>query len=107
MKKWQLKKSGKSALVVVIVFVTVTILGGVFGMQSVQADTTVTSNASVNVNASCTITTGGDDITDTIDPGTYEEYTGTGINVSCNDPGGYALYAIGFSGDSYDAPNNN
>ncbi|MBR2766769.1 hypothetical protein IKD67_01655, partial [Candidatus Saccharibacteria bacterium] len=41
------------------------------------------------------------------DPGTYEEYTGTGINVSCNDPGGYALYAIGFSGDSYDAPNNN
>lgn len=32
MKKWQLKKSGKSALVVVTCLATVTILGGVFGM---------------------------------------------------------------------------
>ena len=106
-KKWQLKKSGKSALVVVICLVAVTILGLVFGVQSVKADTTVTSNASVIVNASCTITTGGGEYSETIDPGTSKTITGNGINVSCNDSGGYALYAIGFSGDSYDTPNNN
>ena len=76
-------------------------------MQSVKADTTVTSNASVIVNASCTITTGGGEYSETIDPGTSKTITGNGINVSCNDSGGYALYAIGFSGDSYDTPNNN
>ena len=100
--------TSQAAIISVAFFSSCTILSGmILSSSTTKADTTVTSNASVNVNASCTITTGGDNITDTIDPGTYEEYTGTGINVSCNDPGGYALYAIGFSGDSYDAPNNN
>ena len=75
--------------------------------REVFADTTVTSNASVIINASCTITTGGGEYSETIDPGTSKTITGNGINVSCNDSGGYALYAIGFSGDSYDTPNNN
>ena len=34
-------------------------------------------------------------------PGGIEEIVSDGINVSCNDAGGYALYAIGYSGDSY------
>lgn len=85
-----------------------TMLSGVIITSSTTyADTTVSSNASVIVNASCTITTGGGEYSETIDPGTSKTITGNGINVSCNDSGGYALYAIGFSGDSYDAPNNN
>ena len=85
-----------------------TVLSGIILASSItHADTTVSSNASVIVNASCTITTGGGEYSETIDPGTSKTITGNGINVSCNDSGGYALYAIGFSGDSYDTPNNN
>lgn len=65
-----------------------------------------TSNVAVIVNAACSIITGGGAYSKTISPGTSEEITGSGINVSCNDSSGYALYAVGFSGDSYTAPNN-
>ena len=76
-----------------------TIIGGlVLSSATTHADTSKTSSVSVTVNTACTITTGGGTYSQTIDPGTYEEITGSGINVSCNDTGGYALYAIGFSG---------
>lgn len=70
------------------------------------AENDKTSNVAVVVNAACSITTGGGTYSKTISPGTSEEITGNGINVSCNDSSGYALYAVGFSGDSYTTPNN-
>ena len=68
--------------------------------------TSKTSNVAVVVNTACTITTGGGIHSKTIDPGTSDTIEGNPINVSCNDTGGYALYAVGFSGDSYYTPNN-
>ena len=88
----------------------ITLLSGfvlIGSLTYADASTTKTSSVSVIVNAACTITTGGGIYSKTIDPGTFDTITGNNINVSCNDTGGYALYAIGFSGDSYDTPNNN
>lgn len=70
------------------------------------AENDKTSNVAVIVNATCSITTGGGTYSKTISPGTSEEITGSGINVTCNDSSGYALYAVGFSGDSYATPDN-
>ena len=91
-----------------ISLLVLTILCGFFLSSTiVKADDTTSDSVSIQIDIACTITTGGGTYSDTIDPGTYKEITGNPINVSCNDPGGYALYAIGFSGDSYDAPDNN
>lgn len=86
-----------------------TILCGLFLSSTiVKADNNTTSDSvSIQINTACTITTGGGTYSDNINPGSYKEITGNNINVSCNDAGGYALYAIGFSGNSYDAPDNN
>jgi hypothetical protein len=43
--------------------------------------------------------------TATIDPGTYSEISGSKLVTLCNDSEGYSIYAIGFSGDSYDTDN--
>ena len=91
-------------------FLLLTILfsGFLLSSSSIHADnsTSKTSNVAVVVNTACTITTGGGIHSKTIDPGTSDTIEGNPINVSCNDTGGYALYAVGFSGDSYDTPNN-
>ena len=91
-------------------FLLLTILfsGFLLSSSSIHADnsTSKTSNVAVVVNTACTITTGGGIHSKTIDPGTSDTIEGNPINVSCNDTGGYALYAVGFSGDSYDTPSN-
>ena len=91
----------------ILLFVTV-ISGVVLSNSSTHADITSTkgSTVAVTVDSACTITTGGGNYYRTITPGTSEEIVGNGINVSCNDNNGYALYAIGYSGDSYESPNN-
>ena len=91
----------------ILLFITV-ISGVVLSSSSTHADITSTkgSSVAVTVNSACTITTGGGNYYRTITPGTSEEIVGNGINVSCNDNNGYALYAIGYSGDSYESPNN-
>ena len=80
----------------------------ILSSSSSHADITSTkgSTVAVTVDSACTITTGGGNYSRTITPGTSEEIVGNGINVSCNDSNGYALYAIGYSGDNYESPNN-
>ena len=71
------------------------------------------SAVAVSVNSSCTLK-GGSDGTSTTDSvysatmnaGTTEEITGSKLTAVCNDPNGYSLYAIGYSGDSYTPPTN-
>ena len=63
---------------------------------------TDSADASVNVSAACTMTgSGNNSHTATITPGTA--FTGnigtTNIVASCNDPNGYSVYAIGYSGN--------
>ena len=95
--------------------IAATLTAVLFG-SATYADNTVTANASVTVTASCTMSaaagTGGNATADgysysaTIAPGTRSEIDGSVITVSCNTPGDYSLYAIGYSGDSYDTPTN-
>ena len=68
------------------------------------AEDSITSNVTVSVPVSCSFT---DDTTPgvhaaTINPGTYEDEIGyTNFKVFCNDSGGFALYAIGYSNEEY------
>jgi len=67
--------------------------------------TTSSATASVNVSAACTMSASiatGEEHTKTINAGTFTGDIGlTTISTICNDNGGYAIYAIGYSNDSY------
>lgn len=66
----------------------------------------VIDEVSIKVGVACTISATGSGIyAATINPGNSLELSGNPISVVCNDNSGYDLYAIGFSGDSYDANN--
>ena len=57
-----------------------------------------TTTASVKVASACTLTTtGGGNYSATVPNGTVAEITGSTLSVSCNDAGGFALYAVGYS----------
>ena len=108
--------TSQAAIISVAFFSSCTILSGMILSSSTTHADTVTSNATVNVNMSCTMSaapgTGGTATTDgylystTIDPGTHKEIEGSILTTSCNGTGNYSLYAIGYSGDSYDTPIN-
>ena len=83
------------------------ISGVVLTSSSTHADTERKNNVSVIINSACTITTGGGSYARLVSPGTTEEITGNGINVTCNDSNGYAIYAAGFSGDQYNTASSN
>ncbi|MBR0372458.1 hypothetical protein IJH72_00745 [Candidatus Saccharibacteria bacterium] len=67
------------------------------------ADDSVVDNISITVPSSCTLTNTIDTAhTASIMPGNYEDDIGTTTLKSvCNDQNGYAIYAIGFSNDTY------
>ncbi|MBR3055882.1 InlB B-repeat-containing protein [Candidatus Saccharibacteria bacterium] len=73
------------------------------GAVKVAADTTVTSDVSVTVSSSCTFTAGGGTYSESVVGGNTATITANPITTNCNDPSGYAIYAIGYSGDSYSA----
>ncbi len=77
----------------------ITVLVGVFlSSTSTSATSASTALASVKVAASCTLTTsGGGNYSATVPNGTSAEIAGSTLTVSCNDAGGFALYAVGFS----------
>jgi len=71
-----------------------------------SATTASTATATVKVAASCTLTTsGGGNYSATVPNGTSAEIAGSTMSVSCNDAGGFALYAVGYSDDT--VGNNN
>lgn len=93
-----------------------TILSGIILTSSIThaENTKETSNVAVTISTSCTLK-GGSDGTSTsgiavysasVDPGTTAEINGSKLVMLCNDPYGYSLYAIGYSGDSYTTPTN-
>ena len=85
----------------------ITVLVGVFlNSTSTSATTASTALASVKVAASCTLTTsGGGNYSAIVPNGTSAEISGSTLTVSCNDAGGFALYAVGYSNDT--VGNNN
>ena len=80
-------------------------------ISAVGEDVTYTStsaNASVVVSAACTMTGSGmNSHTAEVPSGTYRADIGTTtIKVTCNDPHGFSIYAIGFSNDEYTGTNH-
>ncbi len=91
----------KLQLVILLGLHAITIL--IYGALS-SANTNATSTsatAAVKVAASCTMsTTGGGNYSATVPNGTSAEIAGSTMSVSCNDAGGFALYAVGYSNDT-------
>ncbi|MBQ2623063.1 hypothetical protein IJG12_01945 [Candidatus Saccharibacteria bacterium] len=90
-----------------LVLLTTTIFFGVeLSSGSSSATSASTALASVKVAASCTLSTsGGGNYSATVPNGTSAEIAGSTMSVSCNDAGGFALYAVGYSDDT--VGNNN
>ena len=71
----------------------------------VSADTDVVDEVSITVPSACTMSGNiatGNEHTASINPNTYQNNIGkTTITTFCNDAGGYAIYAIGYTGNEY------
>ena len=66
----------------------------------------VVDTLTVTVDSTCHLThSGGGTYTKTINPGSTDTVTANTITATCNDAGGYAIYAIGYSGDSFEGNN--
>ena len=88
-----------SLFIVTLLFGTVLVSESAFTISA-------SVSASVKVAASCTLTTsGGGNYSATVPNGTSAEISGSTLSVSCNDAGGFALYAVGYSNDT--VGNNN
>ena len=70
--------------------------------------TSTTANAAVTVSSACTMTgTLNTPHTATVNPGVYQDSIGkTTFSVICNDPNGFAIYAIGYTGEEYSGTNH-
>ena len=92
----------------VSILASVTIIAGVI-LNSINVGATSTSaQATVNVEEACTMnSTITTPHTATIPNGTYQADIGTTtINVICNDSQGYAIYAVGYTGDEIGGENS-
>ena len=79
---------------------TIAVITGAFLRSSVvNGASASTATAAVKIAASCTLTsTGGGNYSATVPNGTSAEIPGSTLSVSCNDAGGFALYAVGYLG---------
>ncbi len=81
-------------------------VGAIASSVYVDADNTnAIDEVNISVPIACTMSGAivtGHEHTASINPNTYEDDIGeTTITTTCNDGGGYAIYAIGFTGDKY------
>ena len=70
-------------------------------------DTTKADTVNISVSAACTMISGDNTYSTVLNPG--QESTDLGpsnIKIVCNDPNGYSIYAIGYSGDAYTGTNH-
>lgn len=90
------------------VLFAITLIAGAFavGVSTKATDTSKVDSVNVSITAACTMTetssTNGVYNASLI-PGQSIELGPTSIKTTCNDNGGFAIYGIGFSGDSYSA----
>ena len=86
----------------------ITALSMVFLSSTKASGTSTTANAAVTVSSACTMTgTLNTPHTATVNPGVYQDSTGkTTFSVICNDPNGFAIYAIGYTGEEYSGTNH-
>ena len=84
-----------------------TISGAILASDSTVADDSVIDDVAIAVPVSCTVFGNVNQAhTANISSGTYQADIGTStFSIYCNDKAGFAVYAIGFSGDKYSGNN--
>lgn len=98
---------------VIVASVSVIILGLVFNaignnIKGAHAanPAAVVDTLTVSIESTCSLThSGGGTYTKSINPGSTGTVTANTITATCNDAGGYTIYAIGYSGDSFEGNN--
>ena len=96
---------------------SLTLISGVVLTSSFVSatDDEVVDSVQLTVPIACTMTGTGTTHTATLNPGTYSGESGseyengigkTTLTVICNDDNGFAIYAIGYTGNSYDSENH-
>ena len=96
---------------------TLTLVSGVaLGSSMASADDNdAIDSVELTVPIACTMNGTGTSHTATLDPGTYSGASGstyengigkTTLTAICNDDNGFSIYAIGFTGNSYDSENH-
>ncbi len=91
-------------LTITNLLLSITIVSGAFlSSPTTNADNSVIDNVNVTVSVSCTMSgTGMTSHNAEITNGTYQADIGTTtLKAFCNDNEGFAIYAIGFTGDQY------
>ena len=105
-----MRKCLKSSSVITTItsLITITAISLIGGTQVMADDTVTSSTASVTVSSSCTMSSTIDTPhTANIANGVYQENIGkTTIKTFCNDANGYALYAVGYTGDTMTGDNH-
>ena len=96
----------KTELIIAGSMVAVTLVSAaVLSSVRVNADTDTVDEVSITVPSACTMSGNiatGNEHTASINPNTYQNNIGkTTITTFCNDAGGYAIYAIGYTGNEY------
>ncbi len=96
----------KTELIIAGGMIAVTLASAaVLSSVRVNADTDAVDEVSITVPSACTMSGNiatGNEHTASITPNTYQNNIGkTTITAFCNDAGGYAIYAIGYTGDKY------
>ena len=75
--------------------------GAVLSAPKANADTSGTVDITVNVPAACSLTPANTSLTKTINPGTSAEIGTANLKAVCNDPSGFAIYAIGYTNNTH------
>ena len=71
------------------------------------ADSSTSDSVTIQVKSSCTMSGGDSTYNANVNPGQETSDLGpSNIQVVCNDAGGFAIYAIGFSGNKYTGENH-
>ena len=100
----------------ITLLLAIALLSGItLASAKASADTDSTDTVSLTVPIACTMTGENTSHTATLDPGTYSgatdsEYENgigkTTLTAICNDDNGFSIYAIGYTGNSYDSENH-
>ena len=97
-------KSNQIEYIAVSALVLATLsIGATLSSITVNADGTASANASVNVAAACSMSSSNESAHSTtmVNNDTKENVGITTFTATCNDPGGLAIYAVGYSNDEY------
>ena len=94
---------------------TTLVTGLCLSSSTTSASTEVIDQVSLTVPIACTMSGTGTTHTATLNPGTYSGASGseyengigkTTLTAICNDDNGFSIYAIGYTGNSYDSENH-